>query len=419
MFDGLFGREYLYGLLKGQAENDLRGLGEAATDLGKSAGAGVRTAAEQTVGMPGDLSLLGGYLTSWAAEKLGVPKPLLEKVGDRLSSFRPPTSDEINELTTRYLGPTYQPTTDLGRTTKAVAEWAPLLLQPELLPGKAVGKIAGEAGEKIAAKLAGQRLANLRNNRSAISPFPKETRLFKDDYPGVVPADEKGKLLYDLDGRPFNADAEYVVGRRVAGGEDVPLPEEAIDEITKKIMGKEIEYDPKDLAKGETGFVKLDKTGKPTQVVVDPRLPADELLETKAHEFGHVVEITAKGRKGLPTYNRRPELHRNYSTGIDGEIRNENLISPKQYGYIGQSRDRELWADAFRAYALSPSYFKNRFPDLAREIREAVNTHPEFKNLLQFNSIAAAMAPVGLLGYLASQLGDPRPKSAPRKIMNL
>jgi hypothetical protein len=260
----------------------------------------------------------------------------------------------------------------------------------------------------MAAKLAGERLAKLSKDRPAISPYPKETRPFNDDYPGVVPADDKGKLLYDIDGRPFNADAEYVVGRRYAGGEDVPLPEEAIGKITEKITGKGIEYDPKQLAKGETGFVKLDKTGKPTQVVVDPRLPADELLETKAHEFGHVVEVTAKGRKGLPTYNHRPELHRNYSTDIDGEIRNENLISPKHYGYVGQSRDRELWADAFRAYALSPSYFKNRFPDLAREIRDAVNTHPDFKDLLQFNSIAAAMAPVGLLGYLASQLGDQR-----------
>lgn len=35
--------------------------------------------------------------------------------------------------------------------------------------------------------------------------------------------------------------------------------------------------------------------------------------------------------------------------------------------------------------------------------RERVNPHPLFKDIIQFNSLAPALAPIGLMGYLAER----------------
>jgi hypothetical protein len=49
--------------------------------------------------------------------------------------------------------------------------------------------------------------------------------------------------------------------------------------------------------------------------------------------------------------------------------------------------------------------YQKAYPETAGVTRAAVNNHPSFKDLVKVNSLAAAMAPVGLLGYLAERLG--------------
>ncbi|MDW6020251.1 hypothetical protein SAZ10_00580 [Mesorhizobium sp. BAC0120] len=50
---------------------------------------------------------------------------------------------------------------------------------------------------------------------------------------------------------------------------------------------------------------------------------------------------------------------------------------------------------------------QTQYPYAAGMSRGEVNSHQSFKDLMKVNSLAAAMAPVGLLGFLAEQLGDP------------
>ena len=54
------------------------------------------------------------------------------------------------------------------------------------------------------------------------------------------------------------------------------------------------------------------------------------------------------------------------------------------------------------------------YPDATEVRRGAVDNPRSFKDLMKVNSLAAAMAPVGLLGFLAEQLSDRRPKDVPQ-----
>ncbi|MGI6854463.1 hypothetical protein [Mesorhizobium sp. 1B3] len=77
---------------------------------------------------------------------------------------------------------------------------------------------------------------------------------------------------------------------------------------------------------------------------------------------------------------------------------------PEKLGYKpGPEADAELAAELGRAYLADPNYVKTVAPKAAKWWRERVNTHPLFKDIIQFNSLAAALAPVGLMGYLAER----------------
>jgi hypothetical protein len=74
--------------------------------------------------------------------------------------------------------------------------------------------------------------------------------------------------------------------------------------------------------------------------------------------------------------------------------RTRNLTGPQHQGYAGEKMDRELMAEAIRAYMTDPNYFKTVAPNAAAAIRAAVNSHPQLSRLIQFNNLGG-LAPAG------------------------
>jgi hypothetical protein len=93
------------------------------------------------------------------------------------------------------------------------------------------------------------------------NPPAKAPRPFEADYPSGAVADDTGRLLYDIEGRPFVA--EHIVGRRELGGADEPLasPEVLADEYGIPVEGVQARR-----IGGDTGRIVLGRvpeTGAP------------------------------------------------------------------------------------------------------------------------------------------------------------
>ena len=81
-----------------------------------------------------------------------------------------------------------------------------------------------------------------------------------------------------------------------------------------------------------------------------------------------------------------------YSTLNTGQERTRHLTGPQHVGYRGADVQRELTAEAIRAYLADPNYIKTVAPRTAKAIREAVNSHPTLSKIIQFNTLAALLA---------------------------
>ncbi len=64
---------------------------------------------------------------------------------------------------------------------------------------------------------------------------------------------------------------------------------------------------------------------------------------------------------------------------------------PEEFGYKGDDVGREKMAEAVYGYLRDPNYIKSKFPDVAKRIGECVNTNPELKDVIQFNSGVGAV----------------------------
>lgn len=113
---------------------------------------------------------------------------------------------------------------------------------PEMI-GAAMDMAGTMAPGSIAAKSAKPLVGFTKNGEEAFAsrsagmydPPVKPPRAFEADYPSGAAADAHGRLTRDIEGRPLGA--RYVVGRTQAGGSDVALPREALDEIAKAGTG--------------------------------------------------------------------------------------------------------------------------------------------------------------------------------------
>lgn len=242
----------------------------------------------------------------------------------------------------------------------------------------------------IPARAGANGLKNLESRGNFIyDPKDMPDRLFPKDYPNGAVADASGKLTLDMDGRPITG--KYVVGRTQDGGRDVALPREAYDEIATAATGAPILEVPASRLGNSFGSVEVNRaTRQPRSVSVAKTDDVGKFEKVSAHEIGHVID-QASGE--IPIDGLNDELRSIYN----------DLNNPQSYGkkfgpennkYKGSDVQRELMAEAIRAYMTNPNYLKTVAPKTAAAIRKYVSEKSGLKDIIQFNSIAGA----GILG---------------------
>jgi hypothetical protein len=333
----------------------------------------------------------------------------------------------ISETMARELLPAVENVTPLGIGT-AAQDTADALKQGDWLGTSlaALGMVPGAGRGAKGAMTAGNDLKELASRSVTIyDPPAKPARAFELDYASGAKADPTGRLLEDIDGRPLTA--PIVVGRRVVGGEDVPLPPSQYDAVAEATIGARPEaVEAKALPRRSVGtYVEgYSPTGDPERdIYFLNTLPPEKAQKVVAHEMGHMFDSLAREWKSDPKANipkaarselnfvyndlNNPDLNMARQRGLDVERNSRKLYKgykPEHLGYkSGPEADAELAAEFGRAYLGDPNYVKTVAPLGAKWWRERVNPHPRFKDIIQFNSLAAALAPAGLMGYLAER----------------
>lgn len=263
--------------------------------------------------------------------------------------------------------------------------------------------------------LAGKSLKSLASRSASIyNPPIQKLRSFDADYPDGGLADAAGNLLQDIDGRPLSA--QYVVGRQVQGGGDRSLPAEALVEIAARSAGASIEAVAPSALRGDSGQLvrTIDRrSGEPEYSILLRRdLSDSQLPRVAAHEVSHLIDEIAGD---IPVSGLKNDLRRIYNdlntapsdwrmvhqerSGIP--IKPKYQMTPETFGYAkGEKSDRELMAEALRAYMADPNYLKTVAPKTAARIREFVNRNPRLSKIIQFNAIPAALGG----GFIAEEM---------------
>lgn len=247
-------------------------------------------------------------------------------------------------------------------------------------------------------------------------------RPFEADYPNGANADDAGRLLFDLDGRPIHPDAT-IVGRGVVGVPDEALGDGAIDALGAQIIGRHIAYPPRSqIASGEAlgEFApEFDDLGNFTGrgvIGVAGDAPANQLTRLASHEVSHAIDHRTVPAASPAAFNARqwgirPEdptgvledelftVYRDLNNPSGGR---PTIYGPRDFGYPQADEAAELWANAIDAYLSNPNYIKTVAPNVAAAIRDHWNAHPELSRIIHFNAggipIPTAPIPVTLQG---------------------
>ena len=153
----------------------------------------------------------------------------------------------------------------------------------------------------------------------------------------------------------------------------------------------------------------------------------DQEVITLSHELAHSIDFKTRPASDTSAFNNRkwgidhknpymtPEvkaelesqlqrIYQDLNNPIDGEVK---IRTPKDHGYESIDADRELWAEAIRAYMYDPNYIKTVAPDVAFMIRDNVNKNGSLRKTIQFNAVPTIVG-VGGLGLGAAALnGQP------------
>jgi hypothetical protein len=100
------------------------------------------------------------------------------------------------------------------------------------------------------------------------------------------------------------------------------------------------------------------------------------------HELGHAIDEAARQ---VPTKGLSVQLRAVYND-LNNPQTYGRPFGPEQAGYRGSTVQRELMAEAVRAYMGDPNYLKARAPDVAARIRQYVNQNPRLREIIQFNA---------------------------------
>lgn len=119
----------------------------------------------------------------------------------------------------------------------------------------------------------------------------------------------------------------------------------------------------------------------------------DLLRKVEVHELAHVIDYIAKY---IPVEPHRAQLRSIYNTlnnpsrtrdGLDAVPGRPFIPLQRSPAYNDWWGDRELMAEAIRAYLVDPNYIKTVAPELAGAIRDAVNLDPILAPVIQFNNL--------------------------------
>ena len=233
-------------------------------------------------------------------------------------------------------------------------------------------------------------------------------RPFEADYLLGAGTNQSEKLRADIEGRRLIAD--YIAGRRTAGGVDQALSPAEIDAVATKLLGAPPKELPVRDMGGNFGFQIVDRAQDRRGIGVLKTHPPELKSRIKAHEVGHLVDdlggatigydefgpLRAIGQQGLGD-----ELRNVYHTLKTGKEAKSPFFGPEQRGYEGADVASELMAEAIRAYLTNPNYLKTVAPKTAAAIRMHVNVNPTLARTLQFNTLAGA----GLTGAALANSG--------------
>jgi len=253
---------------------------------------------------------------------------------------------------------------------------------------------SGKIGASQASKSAG-----------LLDPKPTAQRPFNDDYPGAVASDAGGRLKTDIDGRPLQA--QYVAGRNIFGMVDEPLSATGPTRISDLlgIRSTATTRSGPDLG-GDFGRYASDRfpgqairdPGREKQIFIDKALDASSGAKVYAHESSHAIDDIAGI---IPTDGIKKELATLYEQlNTKGWYKPGRGMTPQGMGYKGADVDRELVAEAIRAYMRDPNYIKTVAPRTAARIREYVNSNQNLNKTVQFNSAGGAVSGVGISNYV-------------------
>ena len=304
------------------------------------------------------------------------------------------------------------PSTDDPRIAGAVGEAANSGINFLPMPGAGIAS----AGRGILG-LMRRATPELVESLASRSPFMnnppvKSLHPFTADYPSGALADAAGRLDADVEGRPLVAGR--IVGRSALGGADEALAPAEFDPVAKAITGDSVVgVAPREIEKNAGRFlVQFGPDGRPVyRILVDKNLPATTKDKVAAHEIGHAVEHTAGRTEGIPQSGLKTELRGVYNDlnnpdlaarrRVDPTVdpRNNSILrnyGPEQLGCRGAQVDRELMAEAIRAYMADPNYLKTVAPKTAAAIRAAVNANPRLSRIIQFNTIGGLAAMNGI-----------------------
>ena len=67
-------------------------------------------------------------------------------------------------------------------------------------------------------------------------------------------------------------------------------------------------------------------------------------------------------------------------------------ITPADFGYKPHQFREEYMAEALRAYLTNPNYIKTVAPQMAKRLRDYVNTHPQLSKIIQLNTVLGPTA---------------------------
>jgi len=210
-------------------------------------------------------------------------------------------------------------------------------------------------------------------------------RPFEADYPAGGVADETGKLLSDIEGRPLGA--KYIAGRNMVGGGEEALSPTQSYEVGAHLSGSlPVAVAPRAIGGDAGRLVRTinPETGLPEyQIFLNKNLSKQQADLVSAHELAHAIDQLA-GQ--IPSAGLNDELRGVYNN-LNNPQNYGKPFGPENNGYKGANIQRELMAEAIRAYMKSPTYLKTVAPKTAGAIRAAVNSNPRLSNTIQFNSM--------------------------------